>query len=113
MTTYILSAEFLGHAEVEDGNIMIGGLSVPYCGPTPASVYVRRRSSDLTVIEIAVASHDGLAQEQLDQQNDEAAADPRGPKEYWRDQMVGKYTYGRDSHPMTDAEFETDWEEGE
>lgn len=110
---YILSAELVGSAEVVNGHINIGGLEVPYRGPEPASVYVRRLSSDLSVAEIHIARHDGLAQEQLDRQNEEAEHHPLGPKEYWRAEMVGKYRFGADGHVMTDEDFETEWQEDE
>ena len=109
--TYILPAEFVGWAENVDGNINVGGLLIPYHGAE--AVYVRRRSSDLSVIEIILASHDGLAQEELDEQNRQADIYPLGPKEYWRGVMVGKYRYGADQHLLTDEEFEADWAEGE
>ncbi len=110
-----MPAEFVGMAETKGGHIEIGGLRVPWrewCDGKQA-VYVRRISRDLSVIEICIARHDGFAQEELDEQNREAEAYPLGPKEYWRGEMVGKYTYGTDGHKMTDEEFELDWEECE
>lgn len=109
----ILPAEHFGTARSEDGILDIGGVKVPYSEDCTGSVsvYVRRLSSDLSIMEIQLARHDGLAQEQLDAQNDEAENDPRGPKEYWRAKMVGHFTYGADGHLMTDAEFEADWDE--
>lgn len=56
---------------------------------------------------------DGHAQEEFDAENAEAERHPLGVKEFWRSRLVGKATYGRDSHPMTDDEFESDWAEGE
>ena len=47
------------------------------------SVYIRRSSDDLTVLEIHMARHDGLAQEELDEQNRQAAIYPGGPEAYW------------------------------
>lgn len=118
--TYILSAEWVGDAKVdEDGILDIGGIKVRvdhFDGWREGSVgvYVRRQSSDLSVMEIALAGHDGLAQEELDAQNEEADRYPLGPKEYWRSKMVGKYTYGYpDTHPMTNEEFEAEWPEEE
>jgi hypothetical protein len=72
-------------------------------------VYVRRYSYDLSVAEIHMARHDGIFQEELDEQNRQAEAYALGPKEYWRGEMVGKYTYGTDGHLMTDADFEEHW----
>lgn len=109
----ILPAEHVGNATAVDGVLDIGGVKIDlgnWIGPI--AVYVRRSSKDLSVIEIALARHDGLAQEQLDEQNAEAERYPGGPKEYWRGEMVGKYAYGIDNHVMTEAEFEADWDEG-
>lgn len=108
-TTYILPAEHLGEAAIINGKLEIGGVLIPWNGP--ASVYVRRLSSDLSVAEIALARHDGLAQEQLDEQNRQAEIYPLGPREYWRSEMVGRYRYGPDMHLMTDADFETEFDE--
>lgn len=36
-----------------------------------------------------------------------------GPKEFWRNEMVGRWFYGTDSHPMTNEEFEITWAERE
>jgi len=72
-------------------------------------VYVRRLSSNLAVAEIIMAQHDGLAQEELDAQNLEAERYTLGPKEYWRAEMVGKWTCGEDGHLMTNEDFEADW----
>lgn len=109
----ILPAEFVAAAVAVEGRINVGGALIPWGGGDFASVYVRRLSSDLSVVEIHIARHDGLAQEEMDADNEEADRYPLGPKEYWRTKMVGKYTYGLDAHPMTDAEFEQDWEDEE
>jgi hypothetical protein len=117
---YILPAEFVGHAACgSDGKLRIGEgdhvveVDLAHIGSrNKIGVYVRRSSNDLSVIEIHMARHDGLAQEQLDAENAEAERYPLGVKEYWRGKMVGKYTYNH-GHPMTDEEFEEDWWEGE
>jgi len=88
----------------------IAGVKVRWASG-PVGVYVRRSSRDLSVIEIAIARHDGLAQEALEVENEEAGRYPLGPMEYWRTRMVGKYRYGPDQHLMTDEEFERDWAE--
>lgn len=108
----ILSAKYVGEAKPHDGFIDVGCVKVAWAAG-PVGVYVRRVSTDLSVIEIAVARHDGLAQGELDEQNAEAERYPFGPKEYWRAEMVGKDRYGPDQHLMTDEEFESDWDEGE
>lgn len=124
MQNKILPAEYMGEAEhSEDGTLTIGcnnniiKLSL-YKGNKPGwwnsktvSVYVRRFSSDLSIAEIHIAQHDGLAEEALDFQNQEAQRYPLGPKEYWRTKQVGKYYYGSDQHLMTNEEFENEWQE--
>jgi hypothetical protein len=118
---YILPAEFVGLARyTEDGILRLGTpdengngvLEIPFAvsekiGDIP--VYVRRGSIDLRVIEVLIARHDGLAEEELEYQNKQAEIYPLGPKEYWRGEMVGKATYGVDNHLMTNEEFEEDW----
>lgn len=42
-----------------------------------------------------------------------AAEYEAGPKEFWRNEMVGNWTYGSDNHPMTNEEFELEWAERE
>lgn len=74
--------------------------------------YVRRDSTDLSVIEVVMARHDGYAQEELDEANRQAEIFPLGPREYWRGEVVGKSTHGLDCRPMKDAEFEEDWADG-
>lgn len=106
----ILPVEFVGMAHTVGGVLDVGGVKVRL-GRSDIGVYVRRLSTDLRVVEVLMATHDGLAQELLDQQNMEAERYPLGPKEYWRSEMVGKYRYGADQHVMTDADFEADWEE--
>jgi hypothetical protein len=107
----ILPAEHFGTAKTEDGFLDIGGVKIPYRESIndTAQIYVRRFSSDLSIVEICIANHDGLAQEVLDQENEEAKHHPLGAKEYWRVKMVGHYTYGADSHLMTNEDFEEDW----
>ncbi len=108
MSGLILPAEDVGEVEIVDGHLDIGGVKIDVGSwGEPVFVYVRRSSDDLSVIEIVLARHDGLAQEELEQENAEAARYPLGPKEYWRGKSVGKYTI--DGHLMTDEEFETDW----
>lgn len=114
--SYILPAEHLGWAETKDGILNIGGLDVrvgQWARQGEIPVFVRRDSADLSIIEIHMARHDGLAQEELDRQSAEADRYPLGLKEYWRAEMVGKYTYGLDGHSMTDEEFEADWAESD
>jgi hypothetical protein len=98
---YILPAEHVGEAHHdEDGWLSIGtpdadgngvvrihlakGDEPGWWNTNTVSVYVRRYSDDLSVCEIHIARHDGLAQEELDEQNRQAEVYPLGPKEYWR-----------------------------
>ena len=126
----ILPAEYVGEAGHDaEGNLTIGigdktvTVNLSRTGIDPdgypgwwkthtVGVYVRRMSDDLSICEIHMASHDGYAQEVLDEQNRQAQIFPLGPKEYWRGEMVGKDTYGADGHLMTNADFEEDWDEG-
>lgn len=112
----LLPAEYIGALPYDDDTIEVGGLIVrDVHGYNPASVYVRRisgKTEGISIAEIIISVvGDGLAQEELDIENAEAERYPLGAKEYWRQRMVGKYTYGPDGHPMTDAEFEADWAE--
>jgi hypothetical protein len=126
----ILPAEFVGNAaHGDDGILRIGtprsdgsgvveirltkGELSRWWSTKTVSVYVRRFSSDLSVAEILMAQHSGLFDEELAYQGEQAENYPLGPKEYWRSEMVGKYTYGADNHLMTNEEFEIDWEETE
>lgn len=76
-------------------------------------VYVRRFADDLSIAEIQMAQHDGLADEELEYQNEQAEIYPLGPKEYWRSELVGKAMFGLDEHFMTNEEFEEDWHDFE
>ena len=89
--SYILPAEHVGVAKATpDGTLDIGGVQLQFPGDMNGDVhvYVRRLSRDLSIAEIHIARHDGLAQEQLDQQNREALEDPRGPDAYWQERGV-------------------------
>jgi hypothetical protein len=108
----IMGAEFVGMAKCVDGVLDVGGVKIDLGWPD-IGVYVRRVSTDLRICEVIMTTHDGLAQEVLDRQNDEAAHHPQGPKEYWRLEMVGSYTTGVEGRLMTDADFEEYWAEGE
>jgi death-on-curing protein len=114
----IYPAEFVGPLPYTDGTIQIGELIIrDVHGYNPAGVYVRRisgKTDGISVAEIIISVvGDGYAQEELDAENDEAQRYPLGPKEFWRSRLVGKAPYGADSHPMTDAEFEADWNESQ
>jgi hypothetical protein len=110
----LLPAEFIGLATLTDGVLDIGGVEVRFnVGWPNLAVYVRRDTKDLSVVEVELAIHDGLEEEELEMLNMEAERYPLGPKEYWRSKMVGRYTIGADSHPMTDDDFETDWADGQ
>ena len=121
----ILPAEYAGKARhdkdgvlrigIDDGVVEIrlersrGGIG--WWDTGMVDVYVRRSASDLTVEEIIMARHDGPDNEELIAQQAEAARYPLGEKEYWRSVMVGKYLVGDDDHLMTDAEFESQYDD--
>ena len=126
----ILPAEFVGNAaHGDDGILRIGTPSSDGSGVVEirltkgdlprwwntktVSVYVRRFSDDLSVAEIHMAQHSGLFDEELAYQGEQAENYPLGPKEYWRSEMVGKYTFGSNNHFMTNEEFEEDWHDFE
>ena len=122
----ILPPEFIGHAaHGDDGVLHIGTPRLDGSGiveirltkgdlprwwnTNTVAVYVRRFAHDLSVAEIQMAQHSGLFDKELEYQGEQAENYPLGPKEYWRSEMVGKYTYGKDNHLMTNEEFEEDW----
>ena len=122
----ILPAEFIGHAaHGDDGILRIGtprsdgsgvveirltkGDLPRWWNTKTVAVYVRRFAHDLSVAEIQMAQHSGLFDEALEYQNEQAENYALGPKEYWRSEHVGKCTYGKDNHLMTNEEFEEDW----
>lgn len=110
----ILPAEFIGVAQAVEDMLDIGGLPVrvPWYADGEIAVFVRRSSRDLSIIEIHMARHDGLMQEEMDEQHRQADAHPGGPKEYWRGEMVGtSHDCGKTA--MTNEEFEQWWEEDE
>ena len=114
----IYPAEYVGALPYSDHTVTIGDLVIhDVHGYNPAGVYVRRisgKTEGLSVAEVIISAvGDGYAQEELDAENAEARRYPLGVKEFWRTRLVGKATCGKDGHPMTDVEFESDWVEGE
>ena len=114
----IYPAEYVGDLPYADHTVTIGELVIhDVHGYHPAGVYVRRisgKTEGISVAEIIISAvGDGYAQEEFDAENAEAERYPLGVKEFWRSRLVGKATYGKDGHPMTDEEFESDWAEGE
>jgi hypothetical protein len=122
----ILPAEFIGDAaHNNDGILRIGTPRSDGSGvveirlikhsntgwwhTNTVPVYVRRFAGDLSIAEIQMAQHDGLADEELEYQNEQAEVYPLGPKEYWRSELVGKATTGVDNHLLTNEEFEEDY----
>ena len=122
----ILPPEFIGEAaHGDDGILRIGtprsdgsgvveirltkGENPRWWNTKIVPVYVCRWADDLSIAEIQMAQHDGLSDAELEYQNELAEIYPLGPKEYWRSEQVGKYTYGKDNHFMTNEEFEEDW----
>lgn len=126
----ILPPEFIGEAaHGDDGILRIGtprsdgsgvveirlmkGENPRWWNTKTVPVYVCRWAADLSIAEIQMAQHDGLSDAELKYQNELAEIYPLGPKEYWRSEQVGKYTYGKDNHLMTNEEFEADWDDFE
>ncbi len=89
----LLPAELIGLATLTNGVLDIGGVEVRFnVGWPNLAVYVRRDARDLSVVEVELAIHDGIAEEELDIFNAEAERYPLGPTEYWRTKMVGRHT---------------------
>ena len=114
----IYPAEYVGGLSYEGHMVEVGDLRIgDVHGYNPAGVYVRRisgKTDGISVAEIIISVvGDAYAQEELDAENAETKRYPFGQKEFWRSRLVGKATYGIDRHPMTNAEFEGDWAEGE
>lgn len=85
---YILPAEFVGKAAHDDDGVLRFGEgdhvvelhltkgSFPgWWADGTVGVYVRRFSRDLSIAEIHIACHDGLGQEELDEENRHAGPD--------------------------------------
>lgn len=112
----IFPIEFVGLLPYQENKIILGDLVIDDIhGYNPASVFVRRvsgKTEGISVTEVVISViGDGYAQEELDVENMEAERYPLGPKECWRQKMVGKYRYGADNHLMTNEDFEDDWSE--
>lgn len=110
------AAEFVGDLPYQDHTIRLGDLVIPDVhGYNPAMVYLRRitgKVDGISVAEVMISVvGDRYAQDELDVENFEAIRYPLGAKEYWRGRMVGKYSIG--GRLMTNADFETEWAEGE
>ena len=75
------------------------------------AIYIIRNSDDGSIAEISIDIEDGLTYCDFDFQSELGKSSPLGPKEYWRSEQVGKYTYGVDNHLMTNEEFEAEWNE--
>lgn len=111
-------AEYVGLLSYEDHTVVVGDLVIhDVHGYNPAGVYIRRisgKTEGISVAEIIISAvGDSYAQEELDAENAEARRYPLGAKEFWRARLVGKAAYGLDDHPMTDEEFESDWQESQ
>jgi hypothetical protein len=114
----IYPAEYVGPLSYEDHTILVGDLVIhDVHGYNPAGVYIRRisgKTEGISVAEIIISAvGDSYAQEELEAENAEAERYPLGAKEFWRARLVGQVTYGPDDHPMTNEEFESDWEESQ
>lgn len=101
----ILTAEHFGDAAVVDGFVDIGGVKVPWEPNVDTdTIYVRRSSEDLSIVEIILARHDLIEDEILMEKEEMAEIYPLGPKEYWRSILTGK------EYEMAQEEFEEYWE---
>jgi hypothetical protein len=100
--------ERAGIAELTERRLDIGGVKVSVAYDR-MEVWVRRDPDTLEAVDIMIYYGDAFAAEELEELNRQAELHPAGPKEFWRAQMVGIYTYGYDKHPMTAAEFEEYW----
>ncbi|WOX12570.1 type II toxin-antitoxin system death-on-curing family toxin [Streptomyces sp. N50] len=118
VSAVIYPAEYVGALPYEGDTITLGEIEIrDVHGYNPAAVYVRRISGKIegiSVAEVVISVvGDFYAQEELDAENAEANRYPLGPKEYWRGKMVGRALYGPDRHPMTNEEFELEWDQAE
>ena len=76
--------EQVGLADCPRDTLMIGNLAVPWPRRREVEcVYVRRSLRDLSVAQIRLARHDGLADELLIARVQEAERYPLGPAAYW------------------------------
>ena len=76
--------EQVGLADCPSDTLVIGNLGVPWQRRRGAEcVYVRRSLRDLSVAQIRLAHHDGLADELLIARVQEAERYPLGPAAYW------------------------------
>lgn len=52
---------------------------------------------------------DGLTYCDFDFQSELGKSSPLGPKEYWRNELVGKHFYEAADRIMTNEDFEIEW----
>lgn len=89
MSDFVIGpAEFAVAATTVDGHIHIGEARIPW-PQDMAHIYVRRLiqpgdPSDGKVMEVHLAAHDGLAQEDLSQMERDAEQHPLGPVAFFR-----------------------------
>jgi len=109
----ILPAELFGVAQAENDMLNIGGCLVPlpWYADGRIGVYVRRSSGDLSIIEVHLARHDGLADEENEERHHQAMMHVGGPKAYWYEYLVGHEHDDDCGHdPMTPEEYNELWE---
>ena len=73
------------------------------------AIYVTRYSDDGSIAEISMDIEDGLTYCDFDFQSEQGKSSPLGPKEYWRNELVGKHFYEDENCIMTDEDFEFEW----
>jgi hypothetical protein len=77
------------------------------------AIYVTRYSDDGSIAEISMDIEDGLTYCDFDFQSEQGKSSPLGPKEYARNELVGKHVYEDDNRIMTNEDFEFEWSQFE
>jgi hypothetical protein len=73
------------------------------------AIYVTRYSDDGSIAEISMDIEDGLIFCDFDFESEQGKSSPLGPKEYARNELVGKHFYEDENRIMTDEDFEYEW----
>jgi hypothetical protein len=73
------------------------------------AIYVIHNSDDGSITEISIAIEDGLTYCDFDFQSEKGKSSTLGPKEYWRNELVGKHFYEAADRIMTNEYFEIEW----
>lgn len=73
------------------------------------AIYVTHYSDDGSIAAITMAIEDGLTYCDFDFRSEQGKSSPLGPKEYWRNELVGKHFYEAADRIMTNEDFEIEW----